>query len=84
MKRDEAAEFIQRNVVGSQEAQDFLMINRRRLSAMVEAGKLLPIKKLKGENLFFFPDLVQLKQILITDTRSNLYKNKTKNSHQTG
>lgn len=81
MNRNEAAEFIQRNIMGSTEAQAFLMVNRRRLSALVEAGKLTPIKKLKGENLFFLADLVQLKHQLINDPRSNLYKN-TKNSPQ--
>lgn len=64
--------------LGSQETQDYLMINRRRLCDLVKAGRLKPIKELKREFLFWQPDLEVLKKELLLDSRSNLYKNVNK------
>lgn len=74
MKRAAAKEFIQNNVLGSLEVQEMLIVNRQRLKALVDAGKLTPIKKLERESLFWLPDVEQLKKEMILDTRTNLYK----------
>lgn len=74
MKRETAAKFVATNILGSQEVQDILKINRSRLGAMVESGKIKPIKELKREKLFWLPDVLALRSELILDTRSNLFK----------
>ncbi|MBT2728414.1 DNA-binding protein [Bacillus sp. ISL-75] len=74
MKREKAAEFIKANVLGSNDVQEMLKVNRSRLAAMVEAGQLIPIKELKREKLFWLPDVEKLKSEMILDTRTNLYK----------
>jgi hypothetical protein len=74
-RRARAADLIEVNVLGSEEVQDLLMINRSRLSAMVKAGKLDPIKVLKRECLFWLPDVLALRREMRKDTRTNLYKN---------
>jgi hypothetical protein len=51
-----------------------LMINRSRLAALVDSGKIAPIKELKREKLFWLPDVEKLKSEMILDSRSNLYK----------
>ena len=70
MKKNEIAKMI----LGSNEVQEMLHINRQRLSALVEEGKLKPLKELKREKLFWLPEVEQLKKELLKDTRSNLYK----------
>lgn len=74
MKKEAVASFIALNILGSQEVQDILMINRSRLKALVESGKLKPIKELKRENLYLLSDVEALKKELLLDTRSNVYK----------
>lgn len=74
MKREAAKEFIQLNVLGSHDVQEILLINRSRLFALIDAGKITPIKELKRESLFWLPDVEQLKKEMLLDTRTNLYK----------
>jgi hypothetical protein len=74
MNRTTAADFIQNNVLGSQDVQDALLISRARLKALVDEGKLQPIKELQREKLFWLPDVEQLKKLMMQDTRSNLFK----------
>jgi hypothetical protein len=74
MKRWQAKEFIEDNVIGSWEAQEMLMVNRTRLYVLVETGRLYPIKELKREFLFYRPDVENLIKELLEDSRSNLYK----------
>lgn len=74
MKRESAVEFVAVNILGSQEVQDILKINRSRLGDLVKIGKLKPIKELKRENLFWLPDVLAVRNELVLDTRSNLYK----------
>lgn len=76
MKLDAAAikNIILENVLGSNEVQEVLLINRSRLHALVEAGKLEPIKELKREFLFYAPEVHALKKEMLKDTRTNLYK----------
>jgi hypothetical protein len=61
-------------ILGSTEAQEVLMVNRQRLNALVQAGKLQPIKELKKELLFWAPDVEALKKEMAKDSRTNLYK----------
>jgi hypothetical protein len=72
--RSRAADLIEVNVLGSEEVQEILMVNRSRLSAIVKAGKLDPIKELKRESLFWLPDVLNLRNEMKKDTRTNLYK----------
>lgn len=74
LKRDQAAKFVATNILGSLDVQEMLMVNRSRLAALVDSGKLTPIKELKREKLFWLPDVEELKNKLILDTRTNLYK----------
>jgi hypothetical protein len=61
-------------ILGSTEVQEMLLINRQRLSALVLANKLQPIKELKKEMLFWRPDVERLKNEMMQNTRTNLYK----------
>lgn len=74
MTREKAKKFVAENVLGSTEVQEMLLINRSRLKAIVDAGKLVPIKELKRESLYLFADVEQLKKEMLLDTRTNLYK----------
>jgi hypothetical protein len=81
MKKDTAAikKAITANIMGSNEVQEILMINRSRLHALVEAGKLEPIKELKREGIFFKPEVMALKVEMLKDSRTNLYKKEVLN-----
>jgi hypothetical protein len=70
MKKELAAKMI----LGSLEVQEMLFINRSRLKAFVDEGKLQPMKELKREKLFWLPDVEALKAELLLDSRSNVYK----------
>lgn len=74
MKREQAAKFVDVNILGSLDVQEILLVNRSRLAALVDSGKLTPIKELKREKLFWLPDVEELKNEMIQDTRTNLYK----------
>jgi hypothetical protein len=74
MKREAAAKFVATNILGSLDVQEMLLVNRSRLAALVEAGNLTPIKELKREKLFWLPDVEKLKNEMMLDTRTNLYK----------
>ena len=74
MKRDAAKDFVEKNVLGSHDVQEMLLITRARVKALVDAGKLVPIKELKRESLFLLADVEQLKKEMSLDTRTNLYK----------
>ena len=74
MKRDAAKELIEKNLLGSHDVQEMLLITRARVKALIDAGKLIPIKELKRESLFWLPDVEQLKQEMMLDTRTNLFK----------
>lgn len=74
MNHAEAVDFIQFNVLGSYDVQEMLMVSKVRLKALVDAGKLTPVKELKREYLFFLPEVLQLKQEMMKDSRTNLFK----------
>lgn len=63
-------------ILGSCDVQELLMINRSRLFALVAAGKLKPMKELKRELLFWKPEVEKLKEEMMKDSRTNLYKTK--------
>lgn len=62
------------NIMGSHDVQETLCINRSRLNALVIAGKLKPIKELKRESLFWKPDVELLRNEMMKDSRTNLFK----------
>lgn len=62
------------NTLGSYDVQEILCIKRVRLKALVDSGKLSPMKQLKGETLFWKPDVDLLKEEMLKDSRSNLFK----------
>jgi hypothetical protein len=70
----ETIDFIQHNVLGSHEVQEILLVNRTRLKALVDAGKLKPVKELKREYLFYLPEVEKLKNEMMLDSRTNLFK----------
>jgi hypothetical protein len=72
MSKEKAASMI----MGSTDVQEVLMINRSRLKALVDAGKLTPMKELKRESLFWKPEVEKLKAEMMLDSRTNLYKTK--------
>jgi hypothetical protein len=74
MNREAAKKMIDQNLLGSNDVQELLLINRSRLKALVDSGKLSPIKELKRESLFWLPDVEALKKEMLLDTRTNLYK----------
>lgn len=76
MNRENVKTLIDTNLLGSHDVQEILMVNRSRLFALIESGKLTPIKELKRESLFWLPDVEQLKKEMLLDTRTNLYKKK--------
>jgi hypothetical protein len=65
---------IQDFILGSLEVQEKLLVNRSRLKALVDAGRLKPIKELKREMLFWAPDVERLKNEMIKNSKTNLYK----------
>jgi hypothetical protein len=74
MKKEVAKKIIQDNILGSNDVQEILLINRQRLRALVDAGKITPIKELKRESLFWLPEVNLLKKEMELDSRTNLYK----------
>ena len=62
------------NTLGSFDVQEILCIKRVRLKALVDSGRLTPLKVLKGETLFWKPDVMALRSEMMKDVRSNLYK----------
>jgi hypothetical protein len=74
LKRNEVKALMENSILGSSDVQEMLLINRSRLKALVDAGKITPIKELKRESLFWLPDVEALKKEMLKDSRSNLYK----------
>jgi hypothetical protein len=74
-------EHVFESILGSGDVQEILCINRSRLNALVGAGKLVPVKELRKECLFWKPQVLQLKKEMLKDTRTNLYKMKGEMKH---
>ena len=66
-------ELITENIYGSTDVQEVLCVNRSRLNALVKGGKLNPIKQLKKENLFFKPEVDQLKREIMFYYINNIF-----------
>ena len=64
------------NIIGSFDVQEILCIKRVRLKTLVDTGKLIPVKILKGETLYWKPDVDALKEEMMKYPRSNLFKQK--------
>jgi hypothetical protein len=75
MNREAIQKMLDSNLLGSNDVQEILLITRPRLKALVDCGKLNPIKELKRESLFWLPDVEALKKEMLLDSRTNLYKN---------
>ena len=71
---DKVIDIVVAGILGSHEVQEMLLVNRQRLNVLVKNGKLKPIKELKNEKLFYKPDVEKLKQEMLLDSRTNLYK----------
>jgi hypothetical protein len=67
-------EILVENILGSHDVQELLCINRSRLKALVDCGKLTPFKELKRESLFWKPDVDSLRNEMLKDSRTNLFK----------
>ena len=55
--KEEVDNFIRNEVLITAEAMEILNVNRSRMSAMVKAGKLTPIKKLGNVSIFLKADI---------------------------
>lgn len=67
-------EILIENILGSFDVQEILCIKRVRLKSLVDEGKLTPVKILKGETLYWKPDVEKLRNEMMKNSRSNLYK----------
>jgi predicted XRE-type DNA-binding protein len=62
--KEEVENFIRNEVLITSEAMEILDVNRSRMSAMVKAGKLSPIKKLGNVSIFLKSDIEAKKEEL--------------------
>lgn len=62
--REEVDNFIRNEVLITAEAMEILGVNRSRMSALIKAGKLTPIKKLGNVSIFFKADIEAKKEEL--------------------
>lgn len=74
MNRAAAKDLLNDMILNTTDVTEVLLINRSRVKALVEAGKITPLKVLKNDSLFWLPDVVALKKELLKDSRSNLFK----------
>lgn len=62
--REEVENFIKNEVLITAEAMEILDVNRSRMSALIKAGKLTPIKKLGNVSIFLKSDIEAKKEEL--------------------
>lgn len=62
--RKELEDFIKNEVLATSEVVEILGVTRQRVSQMISAGKLNPIKKLRGDSLFLRQDIEERKKEL--------------------
>ena len=74
MNRETVKKILHSNLLGSNDVQEMLLVTRPRLKALVDCGKLEPIKELKRESLFWRSDVEALKKEMLLDSRTNLFK----------
>jgi predicted XRE-type DNA-binding protein len=62
--KEEVDNFIRNEVLITAEAREILGVNRSRMSALIKAGKLSPIKKLGNVSIFLKADIEAKKEEL--------------------
>lgn len=62
--REEVEDFIKFEVLTTSEAMEILEVNRSRMSALVKAGKLSPVKRTGNVSLFLKTDIESKKEEL--------------------
>ncbi|MGN4457267.1 DNA-binding protein [Bacillus cereus group sp. MYBK57-1] len=62
--KEEVDNFIKNEVLITAEAMESLGVNRSRMSALIKAGKLTPIKKLGNVSIFLKADIEAKKEEL--------------------
>ena len=62
--KEEVDNFIKNEVLITTEAMEILGVNRSRMSALIKAGKLTPIKKLGNVSIFLKADIEAKKEEL--------------------
>ncbi|HFU7085286.1 TPA: helix-turn-helix domain-containing protein [Bacillus cereus] len=62
--KEEVDNFIRNEVLITAEAMEILDVNRSRMSALIKAGKLTPIKKLGNVSIFLKADIEAKKEEL--------------------
>ncbi|CAM4053302.1 helix-turn-helix domain-containing protein [Lederbergia lenta] len=62
--REDVENFIKNDVLTTTEAMEVLGVSRGRMSQLIEAGKITPIKKLSRVSLFLRSDLEEKKEEL--------------------
>jgi hypothetical protein len=62
--RKEVERFIIEEVLTTSEAMKVLGITRSRMSQLISDGKLIPVKKLRGDSLFLRKDIEEKKKEL--------------------
>lgn len=62
--KEEVDNFIRNEVLITAEAMEILGVNRSRMSALIKAGKLTPIKKLGNVSIFLKSDIEAKKEEL--------------------
>ncbi|MEH7895164.1 helix-turn-helix domain-containing protein [Bacillus thuringiensis] len=62
--KEEVDNFIRNEVLITAEAMEILNVNRSRMSSLVKAGKLTPIKKLGNVSIFLKADIEAKKEEL--------------------
>lgn len=60
--KEELAEWIAREVVGTSEAMEIMDCSRQNLHKFVQSGKLVPIKDTGRERLFLRSDVLERKE----------------------
>ncbi|HGA1022289.1 helix-turn-helix domain-containing protein [Bacillus cereus] len=62
--KEEVDNFVRNEVLITAEAMEILGVNRSRMSALIKAGKLTPIKKLGNVSIFLKADIEAKKEEL--------------------
>lgn len=62
--RKEVEDFIRNEVLTTSEVTEIMGVTRQRVSKMISDGKLIPVKKLRGDSLFLRIDVEEKKKEL--------------------
>lgn len=62
--RQEVEDFVRNEVLTTSESQEILDVTRQRMYQLISSGKLIPVKKLRGESLFLRHDIEEKKKEL--------------------